>query len=107
MVTINDPTFIKLKEFDIKNGAGDWGGGSIFVINIKFESHLSFVSYVSSSYKKASQKLHALAKLVDPIIPEKRYLMKAFITPLLIRLLPVYLNILHSNYSIYFIFYTD
>ena len=97
----------ELKEFDIKNGAGDQGGrgGSIFVI--KFESHLSFVSYVSSPYKKASQKLHALAKLVDPIIPEKRYLMKAFITPLLIRLLPVYLNILHSNYSIYFIFYTD
>lgn len=106
MVTINDPTFIKLKEFDIKNGAGDDGrGGSIFVI--KFESHLSFVSYVSSPYKKASQKLHALASLVDPIIPEKRYLMKPFITPLLIRLLPVYLNILHSNYSIYFIFYTD
>ena len=47
----------------------------------KFDSSLSFKGHITSLCKKASQKLHALARIVNNMdLPKRKVLMKAFIT---------------------------
>ena len=49
------------------------------LLGIKFDSSLSFKGHITS--KKTSQKLHALAKIVNYMdLPKRKVLMKAFIT---------------------------
>ena len=52
------------------------------VLGIKFDSSLSFEGHIASPCKKASPKLHALARIVNYMDLQKgKVLMKAFITP--------------------------
>ena len=51
------------------------------LLGIKFDSSLSFEGHIGNLCKKASQKLHVLARIVNYIdLPTKKVLMKAFIT---------------------------
>ena len=51
------------------------------LLGLKFDSSLSFKGHITSLCKKASQKLHALATIVNYTdIPNGEVLMKAFIT---------------------------
>ena len=51
------------------------------LLGIKFDSSLSFKDHITSLCKKASQKLDALARIVNYMdLPKRRVLMKAFIT---------------------------
>ena len=48
---------------------------------IKFDSSLSFKDHITSLCKKASQRLHALARTVNYMdLPKRKILMKVFIT---------------------------
>ena len=50
------------------------------LLGIKFDSSLSFKGHITSLCKKASQKLHALARIVSYMdLPKRKVLMKAFI----------------------------
>ena len=49
----------KIGELDVKNGREEKRLG------VKIDSKLSFENHISSLCKKASQKLHALAKVVN------------------------------------------
>ena len=51
------------------------------LLGIKFDSSLSFEAHITNLCKKASQKLHALARIVNYMdLPKRKVLMKAFIT---------------------------
>ena len=51
------------------------------LLGIKFDSSLSFKGHIASLCKKASQKLHALTRIVNYMdLPKRKVLMKAFIT---------------------------
>ena len=51
------------------------------LLGIKFDSSLSFEGHITNLCKKASQKLHALARIVSYMdLPKRKVLMKAFIT---------------------------
>ena len=51
------------------------------LLGVKFDSNLSFESHVTSLCKKASQKLHALARISHYMdLNKRRNLMKALIT---------------------------
>ena len=51
------------------------------LLGIKFDSSLSFKGHITSLCKKASQKLHALARIVNYMdFPKRMLLMKAFTT---------------------------
>ena len=51
------------------------------LLSIKFDSSLPFKGHIASICKKTSQKLHALARLVNYMdLPKGKVLMKAFIT---------------------------
>ena len=51
------------------------------LLGIKFDSSLSFKGHITSLCKKSSQKLHALARIVNYIdLPKRKVLMKTFIT---------------------------
>ena len=51
------------------------------LLGIKFDSSLSFKGRITSLCKKASQKLNALARIVNYMdFPKTKVLMKAFIT---------------------------
>ena len=51
------------------------------LLGIKFDSSLSFKGHITSLCKKASQKPHALARIVNCMdLPKKKVLMKALIT---------------------------
>ena len=51
------------------------------LLGIRFDSSLSFKGHITSLCKKASQKLHVLARIVNYIdLPKRRVLIKAFIT---------------------------
>ena len=51
------------------------------LLDIKFDSSLSFKGHITSLSKKASQKLHALARIVNYMdLSKTMVLMKAFIT---------------------------
>lgn len=63
------------------------------VLGIKFNSSLSFEGHIISLFKKASLKLHALAKIVSYMdFPKGMFLMKAFIT-LQFQLVSIKLNV--------------
>ena len=50
------------------------------LLGIKFDSSLSFEGHITNLCKKASQKLHALARIVNYIdLPKRKVLTKAFI----------------------------
>ena len=51
------------------------------LLGIKFDSSLSFKGHITSLCNKASQKLHALAVIVNYMnLPKRKVLMKVFIT---------------------------
>ena len=51
------------------------------LLGINFDSSLSFEGHITSLSKKATQKLHALARIVKYMdLPKRKALMKAFIT---------------------------
>ena len=51
------------------------------LLGINFDSSLSFEGHITNFCKKASQKLHALARIVNYMdLPTRKVLMKAFIT---------------------------
>ena len=51
------------------------------LLGIKFDSSISSKGHITSLSKKASQKLHALARIVNYMdLPKRKVLMKAFIT---------------------------
>ena len=51
------------------------------LLGVKIDTKLSFQNHVSSLFKKASQKLHALARIVNFMnLGKRKSLMKAFIT---------------------------
>ena len=51
------------------------------LLGIKFDSSLSFEGHITNLSKKASQKLHALARTVNYMdLRKTEFLMKAFIT---------------------------
>ena len=75
LVTRDTDVTAKIGEFDVKNSRGKKPLG------VKIDSKLCFENYVSSLYKKASQKLHALARVVYFMdLAKRKSLMKAFIT---------------------------
>ena len=66
---------VTIGEFDVKNSRKEK------LLGVKISTNLSFDSHVSSIFKKASQKLHALAKIVNFLdLAKCKSLMKAFIT---------------------------
>ena len=65
----------KIEDFSIKNSTKEKQLGA------KFDSNLSFESHITSICKKASQKLHVLARISHYMdLNKRRNLMKAFIT---------------------------
>ena len=51
------------------------------LLGIKFDPFLSFEGHITNLCKKASQKLHALARIVNYMdLPKRKVLTKAFIT---------------------------
>ena len=65
----------KIEDFSIKNSTDEK------LLGVKFDSNLSFESHVTSLCKKASEKLHSLARISRYMDLNKRSnLMKSFIT---------------------------
>ena len=65
----------KIEDFSIKKGTEEKH------LEVKFDSNLSFENHVTSLCQKASQKLHALARISHYMdLNKRRNLMKAFIT---------------------------
>ena len=51
------------------------------LLGIKFDSSLSFEGHIANICRKASQTLHALARIVNHMdLPKRKILMKGFIT---------------------------
>ena len=51
------------------------------LLGIKFDSSLTFEGHITNLCKKASQKLHALARIVSYMdLPKRKVLIKTFIT---------------------------
>ena len=75
LVTRDTDVTAKIGEFDVKNGREEK------LLGVKIDKKLSFENHVSSLCKKASQKLHALARVVNFMdLAKHKSLMKAFIT---------------------------
>ena len=75
LVTRDTDVTAKIGEFDVKNSREEK------LLGVKIDSKLSFENHVSSLCKKASQKLHALARAVNFMdLAKRKSLMKAFIT---------------------------
>ena len=75
LVTRDTDVTAKIGELDVKNSMEEK------LLGLKIDSKLSFENHVSTLCKKASQKLHALRRVVSFMDPTKRKrLMKAFIT---------------------------
>ena len=65
----------KIEDFTIENSTKEK------LLGVKFDSNLSYEGHVTSLCKKASQKLHALARISHYMdLNKRRSLMKAFIT---------------------------
>ena len=74
-VTRNTDVTAKIGDFDVRNSREEK------LLGVKIDSKLSFENHVSSLCKKASQKLHALARVVNFMdLAKRKSLMKAFIT---------------------------
>ena len=75
LVTRDTDVTAKIGEFDVKNSREEK------LLGVKIDSKLSFENHVSSLCKKASQKLHALARVVNFMdLAKRKSLMKAFMT---------------------------
>ena len=75
LVTRDTDVTTKIGEFDVKNSREEK------LYGVKIDSKLSFENSVSSLCKKARQKLHALARVVNFMdLAKRKSLMKAFIT---------------------------
>ena len=75
LVTRDTDVTAKIGEFDVKNDREEK------LLGVKIDKKLSFENHVSSLCKKASQKLHALARVVNFMdLAKHKSLMKAFIT---------------------------
>ena len=76
LVSSNESCTAKIEDFSIKNSTEEK------LLGVKFDSNLSFENHVTSPLcKKASQKLHALARISHYMdLNKRRNLMKAFIT---------------------------
>ena len=75
LVGYDESCTAKIEDFSIKNSTEEK------LLGVKFDSNLSFESHVTSLCKKASQKLHALARISHYMgLNKSRNLMKAFIT---------------------------
>ena len=59
IVTRDTDVTAKIREFDVKNSREEE------ILGVKIDSKLSFENHVSSLCKKASQMLHALARVVS------------------------------------------
>ena len=67
------------------------------LLDIKSYSSLSFEGHITNLCKKASQKLHALARIVNYMdLPKRKVLMKAFFTFQLFSYCPL-IWMLHSR----------
>ena len=65
----------KIGKWDVKNSREEK------LLGIKIDTKLSYKNHVSSLCRKTSQKLHALARLVNAMdLTKPKSLMKAFIT---------------------------
>ena len=75
LVSSDESCTAKIEDFSIKNSTEEK------LLGVKFDSNLSFEGHVTSLCKKASQKLHALARISHYMdLNKRRNLMKAFIT---------------------------
>ena len=75
LVTRDSDVITKNGEFDVKNSREEK------ILGVKIYTKLSFKNHVSSLCKKASQKLHVIARVVNFIdLAKRKSLMKAFIT---------------------------
>ena len=75
LVSSNESCTAKIEGFSIKNNTEEK------LLGVKFDSNISFENHVTSLCKKASQKLHALARISHYMdLNKRRNLMKAFIT---------------------------
>ena len=75
LVTRDTDVTAKIGELDVKNSMEEK------LLGVKIDSKLSFENHVSFLCKKASQKLHALARVVNFMdLAKRKSLMKAFIT---------------------------
>ena len=75
LVTRDTDVFTKIGKFDVTNSNEEK------LLGVKIDNKLSFENHVSSLCKKARQKLHALARVVNFMdLVKLKSLMKAFIT---------------------------
>ena len=75
LVSSDESCTVKIEDFSIKNSTEEK------LLGVKFDSNLSFEGHVTSLCKKASQKLHALARISHYMdLNKRRSLLKAFIT---------------------------
>ena len=75
LVTRGTDVKAKIGELDVKDSR------EVKLLGVKIDGKLSFENHVSSLCKKASQKLHALARVVNFMdLAKRKSLMKAFIT---------------------------
>ena len=75
LVSSNESCTTKIEDFSIKNSTEEK------LLGVKFDANLSIENHVTSLCKKASQKLHALARISYYMdLNKRRNLMKAFIT---------------------------
>ena len=75
LVTTKRSVSANIREFVINNSNEEK------LLGIKIDTTLSFENHVSSLCKKASQKLHALARIVNNMdLSKRKCLMKAFVT---------------------------
>ena len=75
LVTRDTDVTAKIGDFDVKSSREEK------LLDVKIDRKLSFKNHVSSLCKKASQKLHALARVMNFIdLAKRKRLMKAFIT---------------------------
>ena len=74
LVSSDESCTAKIEDFCIKNSTEEK------LLGVKFDSNLSFEGHITSLCKKASQKLHALARISHYMDLNKcRNLMKSFI----------------------------
>ena len=75
LVTSDESCTVTIEDFSIKNSTEEK------LLGVKFDSNLSFENHVTYLCKKASQNLHALARIPHYMeLNKRRNLMKAFIT---------------------------
>ena len=75
LITRDTDVTAKIEEFDVKNNREEK------LLGVKIDTKLSFENHVSFLCKKASQKLHALARVINFVdVAKRKSLIKAFIT---------------------------